>query len=177
MRSNQASFLGLRYMDDLFAVLATGDQEIHDAAHQVMSEIEYRTYHKNMELECENTSEPFKYLCSEVRASGVSFDIKFHNRNAAHFINTGTQLFPCFQHWHSFSPCKQKLAVVISTFHRISRSCNSWTNVLDAVSIMKHELLSLKYPLRVLLRAAGRMATTDARWASIEGAWRADSRR
>ena len=38
-------------------------------------------------------------------------------------------------------------------------------------------LLSLKYPLRVLLRAAGRMATTDARWASIEGAWRADSRR
>ena len=86
-------------------------------------------------------------------------------------------MFTCFQHWHSFSPCKQKLAVVISTFHRISRSCNSWTNVLEAVSTMKHELLSLKYPLRVLLRAAGRMATTDARWASIEGAWRADSRR
>ena len=72
---------------------------------------------------------------------------------------------------------KQKLAVVISTFYRISRSCNSWTNIVDAVSNMKNELLSLKYPLRVLLRAAGRMATTDARWASIEGAWRADSRR
>ena len=121
-----------------------------------MSKLEFGTYHENMEC-------VFKYLCSEVRASGESFDIKFHNRNAAHFINTGTQLFPCFQHWHSFSPCKQKLAVVISTFHRISRSCNSWTDVLEAVSTMKQELLSLKYPLRVLLRAAGRMATTDAR--------------
>ena len=108
---------------------------------------------------------------------GKKFDIRFHNRNTVHFTNTGTQLFPCFQHWHSFSPCKQKLAVVISTFYRISRSCNSWTNIVDAVSKMKYELLSLKYPLRVLLRAAGRMATTDARWASIEGAWRADSRR
>ena len=108
---------------------------------------------------------------------GKKFDIRFHNRNTVHFTNTGTQLFPCFQHWHSFSPCKQKLAVVISTFYRISRSCNSWTNIVDAVSKMKYELLSLKYPLRVLLRAAGRMATTDARWASIEDAWRADSRR
>ena len=71
----------------------------------------------------------------------------------------------------------QKPMNVISTFYRISRSCNSWTNIVDAVSNMKNELLSLKYPLRVLLRAAGRMATTDARWASIEGAWRADSRR
>ena len=130
-----------------------------------------------MELECEDTSQPFKYLCSEVHASGKKFDIRFHNRNTIHFTNTGTQLFPCFQHWHSFSPCKQKLAVVISTFYRISRSCNSWTNIVDAVSNMKNELLSLKYPLRVLLRAAGRMATTDARWASIKGASRADSRR
>ena len=133
--------------------------------------------HNNMELECEDTSQPFKYLCSEVHASGKKFDIRFHNRNTIHFTNTGTQLFPCFQHWHSFSPCKQKLAVVISTFYRISRSCNSWTNIVDAVSNMKNELLSLKYPLRVLLRAAGRMATTDARWTSIEGAWRVDSRR
>ena len=134
-------------------------------------------YHKDMELECEDTYQPFKYLCSEIHASGKNFDIRFYNRNTVHFTNTGTQLFPCFQHWHSFSPCKQKLAVVISTFYRISRSCNSWTNIVDAVSKLKYELLSLKYPLRVLLRAAGRMATTDARWASIEGAWRATSRR
>ena len=37
----------------------------------------------------------------------------------------------------------------------------------------KNELLSLKYPLHVLLRAVGRMATTDARWVTIGGAWRA----
>ena len=40
-------------------------------------------------------------------------------------------------------------------------------------SNIKNELLGLKYPLHVLLRAVGRMATTDARWATIGGAWRA----
>ena len=56
---------------------------------------------------------------------------------------------------------------------RIARAYNSWNNLFTSVSNIKNELLSLKYPLHVLLRAVGRMATTDARWATIGGAWRA----
>ena len=116
---------------------------------------------------------PFKYLCSEVHTDGNKFDITFFNKNLAHFTDTGTQLFPCFQHWHSYTPRRQKLAIVISTLFRIARACNSWDNLFASVSNIKNELLSLKYPLHVLLRAVGRMATTDARWATIGGAWRA----
>ena len=130
-------------------------------------------YHEKLELECEGTTAPFKYLCSDVRASRSGFDIRFYNRNFDHLMQFDTQLFPVFQHWHSFSPSKQKLAVVISTFHRISRACNSWSNIVLAANQMRFELLHLSYPLRVLLLAAGRMASTDARWASIYGAWRA----
>ena len=89
---------------------------------------------------------------------------------AAHFRLTGKQLFPTFQHWGSYTPAKQKLAVVISTFHRVHRACNSWANAVAAVHDMASELVSLGYPLRVLYRAAGRLASVDARWASIFGA-------
>ena len=47
------------------------------------------------------------------------------------------------------------------------------SHLFTSVSNIKNELLSLKYPMHVLLRAVGRMATTDARWATIGGAWRA----
>ena len=161
-------------MDDLFAVLATENAEIHDTGRAVaMHRLEHGTYHKNLELECEDTSIPFKYLCSEVHTDGNEFNITYSNKNLAHFTGTGTQLFPCFQHWHSYTPRKQKLAIVISTSFRIARACNSWTNLFTSVSNIKNELLSLKYPLHVLLRAVGRMATTDARWVTIGGAWRA----
>ena len=52
--------------------------------------------------------------------------------------------------------------MVISTFHRVHRACNSWANVEAAVHDMAGELVSLGYPLRVLYRAAGRLASVDA---------------
>ena len=63
------------------------------------------------------------------------------------------------------------LVVVISAFHRITRACNSFSNVRLAANQIATEFSYLQYPLRILLLAAGRMATADARWATIYGAW------
>ena len=49
---------------------------------------------------------------------------------------------------------------------------NSFTNVIAAANQIAYELTYLKYPLRILLLAAGRLATADARWATIRSAWR-----
>ena len=89
-----------------------------------------------------------------------------------HLVGYGRQLFPTFQHWHSFSSAKQKLAIVISAFYRITRACNTWQNVVVAAYQIARELHHLQYPHRILLSAAGRLASADARWATIEGAWR-----
>ena len=132
-------------------------------------------YHPKMELECEDTSKPFKFLCSQVRSDNTRFDIAYYNRNYEHLFTHNRQLFPTFQHWHSFSPTKQKLAIVISTFHRITRACNNFANVITAANQIAYELIHLQYPFRILLLAAGRLATADARWATIRSAWRASA--
>ena len=69
----------------------------------------------------------------------------------------------------------KKLSIVISTFHRITRACNAFTNVITAANQIAYELTHLKYPLRILLLAAGRLATADVRWATIRSAWRASA--
>ena len=99
-----------------------------------------------MELECEDTSEPFKYLCSQVVATQTTLDISYYNRNFAYLTSHGKQLFPTFQHWHSFSSARQKTAVVISAFHRITRACNSFSNVRHAANQIATELSYLQYP-------------------------------
>ena len=63
-------------------------------------------------------------------------------------------------------------AIVISTFHRVTRACDSFANVITAANQIAYELIYLKYPLRILLLAAGRLATADGRWATIRSAWR-----
>ena len=159
-------------MDDLFAIAAyTTDDTTRDDALQCLERLSV-AYHENMELECEDTSEPFKYLCSQVVATQSTLDISYYNRNFAYLTSHGKQLSPTFQHWHSLlSSARQKTAVVISAFHRITRACNSFSNVRHAANQIATELSYLQYPLRILLLAAGRMATADARWATIYGAW------
>ena len=105
-------------------------------------------------------------------SSNNAFDVSYYNRNYTHLVGYGCQLFPTFQHWHSFSSAKQKLAIVISAFYRITRACNHWRNVVVAAYQIARELQHLQYPHRILLSAAGRLASADARWATIEGAWR-----
>ena len=112
------------------------------------------------------------FQSSSVIASNNAFDVSYYNRNYTHLVGYGCQLFPTFQHWHSFSSAKQKLAIVISAFYRITRACNHWRNVVVAAYQIARELQHLQYPHRILLSAAGRLASADARWATIEGAWR-----
>ena len=176
MRHDDESIMisGIRYMDDLFAIASYANSNARPCASAYLQQLSI-AYHPKMELECEDTSLPFKFLCSQVRSNSSALDIAYYNRNYQHLVACNSQLFPTFQHWHSFSPAKQKLAIVISTFHRITRACNSFTNVIAAANQIAHELIFLKYPLRILLLAAGRLATVDARWATIRSAWRAST--
>ena len=160
---------GIRYMDDLFAIASYANSDSRPHASAYLQQLG-TAYHPKMELECEDTDLPFKFLCSQVRSNGSELDISYYNRNYQHLVAHDSQLFPTFQHWHSSSPAKQKLAIVISTFHRITRACNSFTNVITAANQIAYELTHLKYPLRILLLAAGRLATADARWATIRSA-------
>ena len=162
---------GIRYMDDLFAIASYANSELRPHASKLLQNLSV-AYHPKMELECEDTSLPFKFLCSLVRSNEKELDISYYNRNYQHLVTHNKQLFPIFQHWHSHSPAKQKLAIVISTFHRVTRACDSFANVITAANQIAYELIHLKYPLRILLLAAGRLATADGRWATIRSAWR-----
>ena len=115
-------------------------------------------YHKNMDLECEDTSVPFKFLSTVIDASPdnpVSFS--FYSKNAESIRLSGNQKFLTFQHYGSISPPSQKLSVVVSALHRICMSSSSLAAFTSAFTDLKSELRSLLYPDSIITKALNRV--------------------
>ena len=163
--------LGTRYMDDILSVVThDGSNESMNRAKVILKWIKYG-YHKNMDLECEDTSVPFKFLSAMVTANGSSpLSIKHHNKNTAPIVMTGKQKFLNFQHYGSLSPKDQKLSVIISSLHRIDLNCSHpWDMVVSARSLFL-ELALLGYPAKIFFDALHRATNNrNLRWNEVVG--------
>ena len=111
-----------------------------------------------MDLECEDTSVPFKFLSTVIDASpGNPVSFSFYSKNAESIRLSGNQKFLTFQHYGSVSPPSQKLSVVVSALHRICMSSSSLAVFNSAFTDLTSELRSLLSPDSVITRAFNRM--------------------
>ena len=161
---------GIRYVDDLtcfifYDPVSAGDKE---KAEDIAKRIQFG-YHKNMELEIEDTDKKFKFLSSMIRVNKKNFKIhaRFYNKNQRQINEGKPQLFPTYQHFESYAPTRQKLSVAISAIHRIGSACNSTSAVQAAFYTLERELTLLKYPHMIIRRALWRVRNTDDRWHAI----------
>ena len=161
---------GVRYVDDLTAFIyyVKNCPKSLATAKQMAETIQYG-YHKNMELEVEDTSLPFKFLSSMMNVCKESGQIAaaFYNKNYEQIVRGRAQAFPTYQHYGSFAPAQQKFSVVVSTLHRIGTSSNSQLAVKSAFNTLCSELHLLKYPYTVIKRALNRVRNVDDRWRGI----------
>ena len=165
------SLEGVRYVDDLTAVIYYDPTSTTSKARaRILAAMLQHGYHPKMELEVENTDLPFKFLSSilEVDKITCTFDAKFHNKNLAQIKRREPQLFPTYQHFHSFAPTRQKSSVVISSIHRIGNACNSIHSVQNAFNNLFVELRQLKYPTHIIRNALWRVQSVDSRWQNID---------
>ena len=66
-------------------------------------------YHKNMTLECEDTTKSFKFLSSTMTSLDNSpITYEYYNKNIESIYNNGSQKFLAFQHYGSLAPMAQK---------------------------------------------------------------------
>lgn len=162
---------GVRYVDDLTAVIYYDPTSLPSKINaELLANMIQFGYHPKMELEVENTDLPFKFLSSilEVEKSTCKFEAKFHNKNLTQIKRRQPQLFPTYQHFHSYAPTRQKSSVVISSIHRIGNACNSVHSVQKAFNNLFVELRQLKYPTHIIRNALWRVQSTDPRWQNID---------
>ena len=161
---------GVRYVDDLTCFVFYDKDSASDKqqALDIAKRIQYG-YHKNMELEVEDTNKKFKFLSSEIKVNKENFRIRsrFYNKNQRQINEGKPQLFPTYQHFESFAPARQKLSVVISAIHRIGNACNSTAAVQSAFNTLRRELELPKYPTQIISRALWRVRNNDGRWHAI----------
>ena len=161
---------GVRYVDDLTCFIFYDKSSTDDKgrALEIARQIQFG-YHKNMELEVEDTDKKFKFLSSEIKVNKENFRIRsrFYNKNQRQINEGKPQLFPTYQHFESFAPARQKLSVVISAIHRIGNACNSTAAVQSAFNTLRRELELLKYPAQIISRALWRVRNNDGRWHAI----------
>ena len=161
---------GTRYVDDLtcFIFFDPASPEDKQRAERIAHRIQFG-YHKNMELEVEDTDEPFRFLSSmlHVNKNNFNIDAKFYNKNQIQIDSKKPQIFPTYQHFTSYAPMRQKLAVAISAIHRVGNACNSTQGVQEAFDTLRRELEFLKYPTQIIRRALWRVRNTDSRWCEI----------
>ena len=101
--------VGFRYVDGLTALIFhSGGSSLADAR-EVARLIQFG-YHKDMELEVEDTTLPFKFLSSMLRVNMKTgkIDASFHNKNQAALDRESKQEFATYQHFHSFAPKSPK---------------------------------------------------------------------
>ena len=73
-------------MDDVFAIVAYNEEQVtRNEATTLVNSLQH-AYHEEMELECEDTSLPFKYLSSQVIANNSAFNVSYYNRNYMHLV-------------------------------------------------------------------------------------------
>ena len=105
---------GTRYVDDLtcFIFFDPASPEDKQRAERIAHRIQFG-YHKNMELEVEDTDEPFKFLSSmlHVNKNNFNIDAQFYNKNQTQIDSKKPQIFPTYQHFTSYAPMRQKLAL------------------------------------------------------------------
>ena len=149
---------GTRYMDDVFCV-ATHDgtpTSIH-RANIILKWFEVG-YHKNMTLECEDTTKSFKFLSSSMTAFDNSpITYEYYNKNIESILCKGSQKFLTFQHYGSLAPVAQKRSVVVSSLHRLCMNSNSKSDCTKAKNELFIELRFLKYPYSILRDAEKRV--------------------
>ena len=66
-------------MDGLFAIASYVDPNTQTEANECLKALSV-AYHPKMELECEDTSKPFKFLCSQVRSNNRELNVSYYNR-------------------------------------------------------------------------------------------------
>ena len=124
-----------------------------------------------MELEVEDTDEPFRFLSSmlHVNKNNFNIDAKFYNKNQIQIDSKKPQIFPTYQHFTSYAPMRQKLAVAISAIHRVGNACNSTQGAQEAFDTLRRELELLKYPTQIIRRRAlWRVRNTDSRFTTSQ---------
>ena len=152
------TILGTRYMDDVLSFITHDGSVLSKRRARLIGYFIKYGYHEDMDLECEDTSVPFKFLSTVINASpGTPIVFSSHSKNAESIRLSGQQKFLTFQHYGSISPPSQKLSVVVSALHRICMSSSSMASFTSAVTDLKSELRSLLYPDSVITMALNRV--------------------
>ena len=161
--------LGVRYMDDVFSVVThDGTNVSKHRAKEILKWFEFG-YHKNMTLECEDTSIPLKFLSSTMTAvDGSPITYEYYNKNIDSIISTSTQKFLTFQHYGSLAPKAQKRSVIVSSLHRLCMNSNSKSDFEKASIDLHTELTLLKYPDKIFRDALLRVYAHD-RYINLPG--------
>ena len=161
------TIVGTRYMDDILSFVTHDGSPLSRLRADCILNFLRFGYHKNMDLECEDTSIPFKFLSTVVSAvPGSPVSISFHSKNASSIRSRGVQDFLTFQHYGSVSPPSQKLSVVISALHRICMSSMNLDDFWISTSDLVSELGTLEYPSSVISTAISRVSS-HPRFASL----------
>jgi hypothetical protein len=110
-------------------------------------------YDPNMIVEMDPATNSFKYLEALLTVKENSILVQHVDKNVESVRKTGTLSLLNLQHFDSYHPTAIKRGLVISTLCRIQSYSSNDTVLASSVNDFFTVLLSLDYPLHVLLTA------------------------
>lgn len=151
---------GVRYMDDLDIITATPLNNINRSNQQlvVVNKL-LSSYDSSLELEPQASTAPGQntFLESYIQYGVNTLGLIPFNKNVPFMYEHGRQKFLKLQHYHSYSPTTSKLAVLISTLHRLQRNASHTDGLLASVIHLHDEVTLLQYPFSLFNRALQHM--------------------
>ena len=119
----------IRYVDDLqtFIAIDSSDNESKELAKSIIQTIQKDTYHPDMKLKAENTSDRWAYLEAHleiISKQGFSDKIRisYNNKNLEPLLKTGKIKLLTLQHRESYMTKQQACAKIIGQLHRIDKN-------------------------------------------------------
>lgn len=118
-----------------------------------------RGYDSTLELEPQSVSINGQntFLESYIKYGINELHVLPFNKNVPFIYENGKQKFLKVQHYHSYSPYSTKLAVLISTLHRLQNNSSHTDALLASIVHLYDEVTLLCYPNSIFLRALNHM--------------------
>ena len=160
LRSLPIMMEAIRYMDDLDIITATPLNDVDRSNQQLVAVNQLlRSYDSSLELEPQPPAAPGQntFLESVIQYGENKLALIPFNKNVPFMYEHGRQKFLKLQHYHSYSPTTSKLAVLISTLHRLQRNSSHTDGLLAAAVHLYDEVKLLQYPFSLFNRALQHM--------------------
>jgi hypothetical protein len=146
---------GVRYMDDLLIVTSHRHNDPDTYNHSLtLVHAHTNAYDKSLELEHQpGDNNKYVFLESIIYNHDDHLILKPYQKNYPFVLQQRQQKFLNLQHFHSYTPTKTKLAVLISALYRLQRNSSTYTILRHATYKLYFELSLLSYSFHFLLKA------------------------